>query len=362
MNEAARILELIERETGEAEVSKSRFHAGSELSILNVLTRHVHGLDPSIQKRIRNEIVGHGPLDVLLDDESITEILILDFQHISFEKEGKLFSLPDTFLSVSSYSRFLCRLYDAVECEPTIAHPFVSGRWGAFRVQISLKGICTDQTQVTLRRISAQPWTSEKLLDLGWCLPSQMEFLSTSVKSHKNILVVGPTGSGKTAVLNALLNEVESNERILILEDTDELRLPNSHSTKMLTRTDTRKILPEINLHDLVKQSLRMRPDRLVVGEVRGEEAGSLLMALSTGHKGAVFTMHARSAKEALLRLEMLVQMGAPQWSFDSIRRLVFFSIDLIVVVEKDEKGKRVLKSIDQLSSIEPTGITLTRI
>jgi pilus assembly protein CpaF len=170
--------------------------------------------------------------------------------------------------------------------------------------------------------------------------------------------LIGPTGSGKTAVLNACLAEISKDERVVILEDTDELRCANPLSTKLLSRWDSQKILSEVTLSDLVRLSLRLRPDRLVMGEVRGPEAKDLLMALSTGHRGSLATLHAETAQQALLRLEMLIQLGAPQWSLQAVRQLIHLSLDVIVVLKMEGRRRR-LHGMWRLSSLETFGFTL---
>jgi pilus assembly protein CpaF len=155
------------------------------------------------------------------------------------------------------------------------------------------------------------------------------------------------------------LQELPQNERVVVLEDTAEIVIPNDASTRLLTRHDSHGLLPTVDLTELLRQSLRMRPDRLVVGEVRSAEAKDLLLALSTGHQGSMGTLHASSASQAILRLEMLVQLGAPHWSLTTIRRLLGLSLNGIVVVGRNAQGERKLQSIYELSAVEETGVLL---
>lgn len=183
----------------------------------------------------------------------------------------------------------------------------------------------------------------------------QAEKLKTFYKDKKSLLIIGPTGTGKTSLVNSLLKLSKPLERIVCLEDTDEIKLPNTLSTKLLTRMDLHKRLQDFELSDLIIQSLRMRPDRLILGEVRGKEAKDLLMTFSTGHKGGIATLHAENPKQALWRLEMLVQMGAPSWSNDGIRRLIKLGIDYVITLGF-EGNKRKLTGIHKIQSLEPTG------
>ena len=163
----------------------------------------------------------------------------------------------------------------------------------------------------------------------------QMEWLEKLIHERKNLLLIGSTGSGKTTLLNSLIQAIGNKHRLVILEDTPEIVPANSLSTKLLTRDKVHNSNQEISLQELVRQSLRMRPDRLVLGEVRGAEAKDLLMALATGHPGSLGTIHAETAPQALYRLEMLIQMGAPQWSVTAIRQLIQMSLSHLVVIKK---------------------------
>jgi pilus assembly protein CpaF len=190
----------------------------------------------------------------------------------------------------------------------------------------------------------------------------EIEFLSQLVMNKDNLLIIGPASSGKTSVLKALLNECPKNERLIILEDSKELDPPSEASTQLLTRFDARGVLPHLSLSELVRQSLRMRPDRLVVGEVRGNEAKELLLALATGHRGSFGTLHASDPWQALIRLEMLIQMGAPQWSLSAIRKLILLSLNYIIVCTRDREGQRKLSGIYKLISVEDSGVIIERV
>ena len=178
------------------------------------------------------------------------------------------------------------------------------------------------------------------------------------IRQQENLLFIGPTGCGKTTVLGACLRELRGDERAVIIEDTDELARPNSASTTLLTRGPFTPALPEVTLTDLVRQSLRMRPSRLVMGEVRGAEAKDLLLALATGHSGSLGTLHASEPRQALLRLEMLVQLGAPQWSVQAVRQLIQLSVDGLVVCG-NEGGHRRLEGIFKVAALESFGFLL---
>ena len=178
------------------------------------------------------------------------------------------------------------------------------------------------------------------------------------VQQKKNLLIVGTTGSGKTTILNSLANCIDPFQRVVCIEDTAELSLPNGASCRLLTRHDPNNSFAPIDQGDLLVEALRMRPDRIIMGEIRGPEAKDLIMCNGTGHTGNMSTLHANDPKQALWRLEMLVQLGAPQWDPRSIRQMIRLGLDYIVVVEKI-KGHRQLAGIYKLSSVEPSSITL---
>ncbi len=314
------------------------------------------------KQRILEEFEGFGPLAPLLSDEGITEIIVNGPQEIWFEVQGHLIRHNDCFVSEITFENIIEKICHESKVQFNLERPYCDGRFRNFRLHLVSKELTQNFHSITLRRQASSPWTLDKLADSKWSDPMGMSCLREIVDSHKNFLVVGETGSGKTSVLNSCLQSIPKNERVVVIEDTSEIALPNEISTKIVVRTDCNRILPDILLSDLVKQSLRMRPDRLVVGEVRGAEAKDLLMALSTGHHGSMGTLHANSAQQAILRLEMLVQLGAPDWSLQTIRRLLSLSLNSIVVVGKNLQGQRKLKSIHNIAGLEDSGLLLDTI
>ncbi len=316
-------------------------------------------LDQRLQTRLQSEFEGFGPLSVLLEDEDVTEIIVNSIEQIWFEKNGRLLELQDRFASELTYQNCLERICQEAKVQISIERPFCDGKFRNFRLHLVSTELSRSNPLLTLRRQSQNPWTLDRLEKVGWSSPRGMGILRKWIEQKKSFLVVGETGSGKTSVLNSCLQELPEEERVVALEDTPEVVIPNSASTRLLTRQDCHGLLPTVDLTDLLRQSLRMRPDRLVVGEVRGAEAKDLLLALSTGHQGSLGTLHASSAQQAMLRLEMLVQLGAPQWSLHTIRRLLGLSINGIVLVGKNSEGKRKLKSIHEITAVEETGVLL---
>lgn len=329
-------------------------------SALSLAIEQVAGhLPDSQKKRLETEFSTEGPLRRLLEDPEVIEIMLMARERIWYEKKGKFHKLEDGFLSDLTFNNFLHRLCDEAQIQTNIQFPFGNGFWRSFRVHICSQPI-TESPSITLRRLKSQALTLDDLSRQGWCNERELSALRKMVSNHKNILVLGNTGSGKTTLLNALLAETHQ-DRSVIIEDTSEIIAANDLSVKMLTRFDAQGILQEVDQGQLVKQSLRMRPDRLIIGEIRGGEAKDLLMALSTGHRGSMASLHAHSPAEALLRLEMLVQMGAPQWNLEAIRRLIHLGIDRLVVTRK-EKGRWFLEGVYQIASQEKFGFIVEKL
>lgn len=326
--------------------------------VVQIIERYAHGKPEA--ERIREEFLGLGPLSRLIADEEITEILVNGPQSVWFEKSGRLQRIDDGFWSDLTYRNALERICAEARVQLTLEHPCSDGSFRSFRLSLIEDSLTRQGHHLSLRRHPANPWTLEKLAAAGWCEGKWLPVLSRLVEQKKNILVVGATGSGKTSILNSLLQLVPSNERVIAIEDTPEIALPNAASMKLLTREEGSGLLAPISQNQLVKRSLRLRPDRIAMGEIRGDEAKDFLMALATGHRGCIGTLHAQDPHQALIRLEMLIQMGAPHWSLTAIRRLVQLSLDVIVVTEKNaQSASRRLRGVYQLSSLEDQGFLI---
>ncbi|UXR64341.1 ATPase, T2SS/T4P/T4SS family [Bdellovibrio bacteriovorus] len=327
----------------------------------NLVKSHTQNAPEKIRQRVLSEFHSWGPVEDLLADDSITEVLINGPTAIWFERQGRLHHHPDHFFSELSYRNFLDRISHAANAHITTEFPCADGRFGDFRLSLVGAELTQTHPHLTLRRHPKNPWTFARLADHQWCTPDQLKAFSKLILERRNFLVVGPTGSGKTSVLNAFLNLLPDCERVVVIEDTSEISLPNKASMKLLTREDPQGVLPSVEQGQLVRRSLRLRPDRLVMGEVRGPEAKDFLMALATGHSGSFGTLHAQDASQALIRLEMLIQMGAPQWSLTAIRRLIQMSLDYVVVAERSSTGQRQLKGLYRLCSLEENGFLLEK-
>ncbi|MES3036889.1 MAG: ATPase, T2SS/T4P/T4SS family [Bdellovibrionota bacterium] len=326
--------------------------------LAKVFEKQTSQFTSEIRKRMWDEFFGEGPLVPLLSNNTITEIMVTNFNQIWFEGADGKSQLSDHFINMESYEKFVHRFCQDRNIPLSFDHPFAEFSFGEHRWTFIYSQVSRGKFQTCIRRKNTIPWSLSHLESTGFCTSAEREGLNQIIHQKQNYLVVGSTGSGKTTLLNSLLREIPGNERVVILEDTEELSPPNELSCALTSRKAVDQQFRAIDLHDLLKVSLRLRPDRLVVGEVRGGEAKDLLLALSSGHAGSFATLHADNPGQALLRLEMLVQMGAPQWSLDSIRRLIHLSIHGIIVVGI-EKNKRKLQGIFRIQSLESTGFIL---
>lgn len=335
---------------------EQNLHSEKVKSILKKATTHLKIED---QERLYNEIYSWGPLNALMVNEHITEIMINGGHHIYYETKGQLYPYPDSFFSENSYRNFVDRLCHASQTFITKEHPCADGQFGDFRISLVGNDITQSGVSINLRRHPKNPWNFDRLIENKWCNYEQARFLKEIRSSRMNFLVVGNTGAGKTSVLNSFLCDMPPEERLIVIEDTPEIHIPNKSSLRLLTRDDPQGILPSIDQGQLVKRSLRLRPDRIVMGEMRGAEAKDFLLALATGHQGSFGTLHAQDAAQALIRMEMLIQIGAPQWNLLSIRRLIQISLQYIIVTKKTQAGLRYLEGIYKLSSLEENGFLL---
>jgi len=329
-----------------------------EAELQSLIEAETKNDQPEVRSRIHEELNGLGPITQLLNDDQVTEILINSYQNVFYEKSGQLFELKDQFFSEASYTAFLDRLSQRCHTYMNREKPFTETQLGNLRITTIFSEIARGSHLLSIRKQPETRWTFEQFLQRDWCSDTQMQMIQEIVASKRNFLVVGGTGSGKTSFLQAILQSLPELERSVMIEDTQELHPPNLASVSLLTRQDPGRSVGDVTMDDLLKRALRLRPDRLVVGEIRGPEAKSLLMALATGHDGSFGSLHARTASEALLRLEMLIQMGAPQWTLQSIRQLMAMTIQNIFVLEKKD-GIRKLQGIYQVTSLEENGLTL---
>ncbi len=354
------VLDLL-KEISKLPMSELEFSSSNKNSeALSIVNKYIEGLDKNLSKRIYDEFFAYGPLQSLIDDKTISEIILIGSGNIWVERGGTIHKHEDNFMSQTSFSNCMNRIYHECNIDPSVDNPFITAKWKGFRMHVVRQSLVSNETQVTFRRTSSASLDMAFLEKNGFAGDREMKLVASLLKKKNNILIIGETSSGKTTFLSALLNLCDDNERVLILEDACEITKPNNVSAKLLTRNNPN--LAPVSLNDLIFESLRMRPDRIVLGELRGKEAKDYLLALSTGHKGCLCTLHASSAREALIRLEFLVQLGASSWNILSIRKLISLSINYVIMVGRGESGKRKLLSIDKLCTFEENQILLDQI
>lgn len=256
---------------------------------------------------------------------------------------------------------FLQKFCQKAQIQYDLNQPCVDGYLNPFRIHLIAPPL-SKNVQLTLRRHKDVPWTLNLLKQRHWASEEQLIEIRKIIATKQNCLIIGSTGTGKTSCLNALINEIPEFERVIIIEDTHELKVPNQISTRLLTRFDLHGHLKSFNQEELIRQALRMRPNRLVIGEIRGREAKDLMLALSTGHAGSFGSLHAEDAKQALIRLEMLIKMGAPEWETLTIRKLIFLTLNYIICLGVDDEGNKKLKHLFKVAGLETHGVTLSKI
>lgn len=328
---------------------------GYDLS--NVERNHLFNL-------IENEINGFGPITELLDDDSVTEIMVNSPNEVYIEVDGQLVRDETvSFINDEHIIRTIQRIVQPLGRTIDSANPMVDShlpdgsRINAIIPPLSLKG-----PVLTIRKFKKSLNTADSLVGNGTLTPYMARFLQACVEAKLNIVVCGGTGSGKTTLLNILSNFINPNERIITIEDAVELNLRQSHVISLETRNVNYERDGEITIRDLVRNSLRMRPDRIIVGEVRGKEAFDMLQAMNTGHDGSLTTLHANSPVDALNRLETMILMSEMDIPLRAIRGYIEKALDIVVNIERLSDGRRKITSISEVVGFDGDNIVLKEI
>jgi pilus assembly protein CpaF len=309
---------------------------------------------------VLNEAVGLGPLEELLADDSITEIMVNRFDEIYLERSGRLERHPSIFTSDRAVLGVIERIVAPIGRRIDESSPMVDARLkDGSRVNAIIPPLAIKGPALTIRKFSRRTLTSDDLIGFGALSPDMAEFMRLAVQYRKNIIISGGTGSGKTTLLNVLSNFIPDGERIITIEDAAELRLAHTHLISLEARPANAEGRGQIAIRDLVKNALRMRPDRIVVGECRGGEALDMLQAMNTGHDGSLTTLHANSPRDALARLETLVLMAGMDLPLTAIRDQVVSAVDLIIQQARLADGRRVVTGIVEVTGIESNKIQL---
>lgn len=314
-------------------------------------------------KQIEDEVFGLGPLEPLLNDRSVSDILVNGPQSVYVERFGKLERTPHTFLDERHLRNIIDRIVSQVGRRIDEASPMVDARLkDGSRVNAIIQPLAIDGASVSIRRFAVDRLTMDNMLGFNSLSPEMAKFIEAAVTGELNILISGGTGSGKTTTLNIFSGFIPSNKRIVTIEDSAELQLQQPHVVRLETRPANLEGKGEITQRDLVKNSLRMRPDRIVIGEVRGSEAVDMLSAMNTGHDGSLATIHANTPRDALSRVENMFAMAGWNMTAKNLRSQIASAIHLVVQMERQEDGKRRMVSVCEINGMEGDVITMSEI
>lgn len=316
-----------------------------------------------ILREIQDEVLGLGPLEPFLKDSTISDILVNTYDQIYVERFGKLEFTKVRFKDEAHLRKIIDRIVSAVGRRVDESSPIADARLSdGSRVNVIIPPLALDGAALSIRRFPGDPLELEDLITIKTLTPEIGEVLKGIVKARLNILISGGTGTGKTTLLNVLSRFIPSDERIITIEDSAELQLKQDHVIRIETRPPNIEGKGEVTQRDLVKNSLRMRPDRIIVGEVRGSETLDMLQAMNTGHDGSITTVHANSPRDALMRLETLVSMAGVEIPTESLRRYIASALDIIIQVSRLADGSRKLISLQEITGMETSIITLQEV
>jgi pilus assembly protein CpaF len=336
-------------------------------NIINVYAQTQLKLPDDLRKEIfdqvLNDLLGYGPIQSLLDDEDITEIMVNGPKKVFIEKKGQLtksnVSFDDDDHVLRVIDRIILPLGRRVDADtPTVDARLPDGS----RVNAVVRPVAIDGPSITIRKFRKDKLKTEDLINFGSLTKQMAEFLEACVKARFNIVISGGTGSGKTTLLNVMSGFIPENERIITIEDAAELQLQQDHVMRMETKSANVDGLHAVPIRELVKNSLRMRPDRIVVGEVRGGEALDMLQAMNTGHDGSLTTVHANTPRDAISRIETLVLMAGMDLPLKVVRQQISSAVDVIVQQTRLKDGQRKVTAVTEVAGMEGDIIVLSDI
>lgn len=312
-------------------------------------------------EQISAEILGFGPLQPLLEDETITEVMVNGAKNIYIERAGKIYRVPFTFESDEHVMRIIDRIVSPLGRRIDESSPYVDARLpDGSRVNSVIPPISLVGPVITIRKFFKNPITLEQLIQFGTISPEALQFLKACVESRLNIIISGGTGSGKTTFLNILSQFIPNDERIITIENAAELQLRQEHVVTLESRPPNIEGRGEVTIRQLVINALRMRPDRIIVGEVRDDAAIDMLQAMNTGHDGSMTTAHSNSPRDTLARIETMALMAGMDLPVRAIREQLASAIDLIIHQERLRDGSRKVVNITEVSGMEGDVITMT--
>ncbi len=351
---------------GDPEKEKA-LHIKTQQAISQIIDRVQAGLPrderAQIIKEVLDEALGLGPLEALLAEDAVSEIMVNGSDKVFIERGGKLTLSPITFTSNLHLRNVIERIVTPLGRRIDEKNPYVDARLkDGSRVNAVIEPVAIDGPSLTIRKFAKKPITTKNYVEWGTLTDSMIDFLRICVENGLNVVVSGGTGSGKTTLLNVLSSFIPSTERIVTVEDAAELQLKQEHVVRMETRPANMEGTGAITIRDLVRNSLRMRPDRIIVGECRGGEALDMLSAMNTGHDGSMTTVHSNSPREAISRIETLCLMAGMDLPVKAIREQIAGAMDLIIQISRLSDGSRRVTSITEVVDIQGETITLQEV
>jgi pilus assembly protein CpaF len=313
-----------------------------------------------IVREITDDILGYGPLEPLLNDDSVTEVMVNNFDQIYIEREGKIERSTTTFADNAHLMRIIDKIVSQIGRRIDESSPMVDARLpDGSRVNAIIPPLSLRGPTLTIRKFSRDPYTMDDLIGFGSITPKAAQFLAACARGKLNVLISGGTGTGKTTTLNAVSAFIPGDERIVTIEDAAELQLQQEHVITLEARPPNIEGQGEVRIRELVRNALRMRPDRIIVGEVRGPETLDMLQAMNTGHEGSLTTIHANSPRDALSRLETLVLTAGVDLPLRAIREQISSAFDLLVQITRLVDGSRRVSHVTEVLRMESEVITL---
>jgi pilus assembly protein CpaF len=316
-----------------------------------------------VTRRIEDEVMGHGPLEPLLADPTVSDILVNGPQQVYVERRGKLELTEVRFNDDAHLMNIIDRIVSAVGRRVDESSPMVDARLkDGSRVNVVIPPLALDGPMMSIRRFAIELFKVEDLIRLGTINEPMAQVLQAIVHGRLNVVISGGTGAGKTTLLNILSGFVPVSERVVTIEDSAELQLQQPHVVRLETRPPNIEGKGQVTQRDLVRNALRMRPERIIVGEVRGAEALDMLQAMNTGHDGSLTTIHANSPRDALSRIETMVSMTGINFPIRALRAQMASAINIVIQVTRDEDGRRRLVSLQEVNGMEGDIVTMSEI